>query len=58
MSTYSFILLEETDHGWVATHREWDSSSVELSSRATHGTTRSRPFPNSRGTQSEALSGM
>ncbi len=52
------MLLEETDHGWVATHRERDSPSVELSSRATYGTTRSRPIPNPRGTQSEALSGM
>ncbi len=58
MGTYSFILLEESDHGWVATHRERDRSSVELSSRATHGTPRSRSFPNSRGSQSEALSGM
>jgi len=58
MSTSSSILLEETDHGWVATHRERDSFSVEFSSRATHGTTRSRPVPNSRGTQSEAPSGM
>lgn len=27
MSTYSSILLEETEHGWVATHREWELSS-------------------------------
>jgi len=27
MSTYSSILLEKTDHGWVATHRERDISS-------------------------------
>jgi len=50
--------LEETDHGWVATHRERDIGAVELSLRATHGTTHSRPFPNSRCIQSEALSGM
>jgi hypothetical protein len=33
MSTYSSILLEETDHGWVATHREREIASAACPTR-------------------------
>lgn len=33
MSTYASILLEETEHGWVATHRERELSSAACPTR-------------------------
>lgn len=35
MSTYSSILLEETELGWVATHREREISSAPCDDRET-----------------------